>query len=136
MTFLKLIFSLAIILGLIYLLYRVVSKRTKTYRSDGAIKNVGGVSVGANRSVQLIHIGDEILVVGVGDTVNLIKEITDPDTVEMLLTKDQEQEDVIQKNVSKVMHWAKGRASNMIPLGSENNGVPKTFDQQLKQLSV
>ena len=36
-TFLKLIFSLAIILGLIYLLYRVVSKRTKTYRSDGAM---------------------------------------------------------------------------------------------------
>jgi flagellar protein FliO/FliZ len=134
MTFLKLIFSLAIILGLIYLLYRVVAKRTRTYKNDGAIKNVGGVSVGTNRSVQLIRIGEEILVVGVGDTVNLIKEITDPEMVESLLNQDSDEPDVIQKNVSKVVHWAKERAGKIKPMGGLSGGLPKTFDQQLKQL--
>lgn len=134
LTFIKLIFSLAIILGLIYLLFRVVSKKTRAYKNDGAIKNVGGVSVGTNKSVQLIRVGDDILVVGVGDSVNLIKEITDPDKVEELLNQEPDEPDMIQKNVSKVVHWAKERAGKFKPPANQTNGLPKTFDQQLKQL--
>ncbi|MGV3489407.1 MAG: flagellar biosynthetic protein FliO [Tuberibacillus sp.] len=134
LTFIKLIFSLAVILGLIYLLYRFVSKRTRAYKTDGAIKNVGGVSVGTNRSVQLIRVGKEILVVGVGDSVQLLKEISDPDTVELLLKDDADPDVGVQKNVSKMVQWAKERAGKIKSPAKQSDGLTRRFGEELQQL--
>ncbi len=50
----KLVGALAIVILLIYFLYKMVSKKTKAFREGGAIHTISGVSVGANRSVQLV----------------------------------------------------------------------------------
>lgn len=104
MVFLKLIGALIIILLLIYFLYRVVSKRTKSYQDYGTIKNIGGVSVGANRSIQLVRVGKEVLVIGVGESVQLLKEVQDPETLEALL-KHEEPSAPLQVNMKKVISW-------------------------------
>ncbi|WP_204871300.1 flagellar biosynthetic protein FliO [Pullulanibacillus pueri] len=132
-TFIKLVGALAIILGLIYLLYRLVSKRTRASQSHGAIKNVGGVAIGNNRSVQLIRIGGEILVVGVGDSVQLLKEINDPDVVQALL-HEEEAPDLIQKNVSKLMSWTKQSVKAKVTGNDNPKNKTIKFQKQLMEL--
>lgn len=109
--FLKLIGALALVLALIYFLYRFVAKRTKHFQEDGSIKNLGGVSVGANRSVQLVRVGKEVLVVGVGESVQLLKEIQDPEALEALL-KQEERPDPLQENVKKALRWTVKKTMN------------------------
>ncbi|RYL92960.1 flagellar biosynthetic protein FliO [Sporolactobacillus sp. THM19-2] len=103
LAFVKLIFALLLVLALIYILYRFAAKRTGSLRNGGQLKNLGGVSVGTNRSVQLIKIGNEIMVLGVGDTVRLLKEITDPKTVSELTEPDPIQ-DRFGEHVLKALH--------------------------------
>lgn len=109
LIFLKLIFALLIVLALIYLLYHFAAKRTGRFQASQALKNLGGISVGSNRSVQLVRIGEEILVVGVGDTVNLIKEIKDPQIVDML-TAPNTRTDTMEENVLQFLKRTADRA--------------------------
>ncbi|MBM7644367.1 flagellar protein FliO/FliZ [Scopulibacillus daqui] len=103
-VFLKLLGALAVVIALIYFLYKVLGKRTKAFQEYGAIKNIGGVSVGPNRSVQLVRVGSKILVIGVGENVQLLKEVTDEPKVEELLKKADEP-DPIQVNMKKMLNW-------------------------------
>lgn len=82
--FVKMILALAFVIALIYILLRFVNSKTKAAGDGRAVQNIGGVGVASNRSVQLVKVGDRILVVGVGDTVTLLKEIDEPKAVEQL----------------------------------------------------
>lgn len=95
-SFIKLFFALLFVLLLIYGLYRFVNKRTKSYQDYGALRNIGGISVGGNRSIQMVRVGKEILVVGVGENIQLLKEVTDPEAIEELLTHNDDQHVVLQ----------------------------------------
>ncbi|WP_376844402.1 flagellar biosynthetic protein FliO [Camelliibacillus cellulosilyticus] len=132
-TFLKLLAAMAVILGLIYLLYRLVSKRNRAFQDYGAIKNLGGVPVGPNRSVQLIRIGQEILVVGVGESVQLLKEIKDAQAVSDIL-EEKSEPDNFQKGVTKMVSWVKEQTGRTIDTGRQKSPLTVRFDQQLKDL--
>ena len=134
MTFIKLIASLAIILALIYGLYRLLAKRAKVFRQTGPIKTIGGVSVGPNRSVQLIRIGEEILVIGVGESVQLLKEINDPVTVAELLEEEREVATSMPKNVSKVFHWVKEQTGISKSEGQKKDSIAQSFSDELQRL--
>lgn len=108
-TFIKLFFALLIVLALIYLLYHFVVKRTGKFTQVNSLKNMGGVSLGANRSLQLIRVGDEVLVVGVGETVQLLKEIKDPDAIHSL-TRQSDSPDPFEENVLKALKWTTDHA--------------------------
>ncbi|MCO7125985.1 flagellar biosynthetic protein FliO [Sporolactobacillus shoreicorticis] len=108
-TFIKLFFALLIVLALIYLLYHFVAKRSGRFAQVAALKNMGGVSLGTNRSLQLVRVGDEILVVGVGETVQLLKEIKDPEVIEAL-TQKSDAPDPFEENVMKALKWTTDHA--------------------------
>lgn len=131
LTFLKLLFALGVVLALILFLYRFLSKRTRAFQSVGHLRNLGGVSVGPNRSVQLVRIGDEILVVGVGENVQLIKTVEDED----FLAKLQEAENLIQTSKggqlgTRLLEWAKetGKAK------TQRSQVEGSYKNQLLQV--
>ncbi|WP_430785911.1 flagellar biosynthetic protein FliO [Virgibacillus flavescens] len=84
----KMFFALVLVLALIYLLLKFLSKRNKLFSQVKALENVGGVSVGQNKSIQIIRIGDRLYVVGVGDNVELMHEITD----------EAEKQEILQNN--------------------------------------
>lgn len=88
-TFLKLMLALGLVLLLIFGTFKFLTKRTRAFQSVGHIRNLGGVSVGANRSVQLVKIGDEVLVVGVGESVSLLKKVEDEVFLETLLIQPE-----------------------------------------------
>ena len=49
------------------------------------MKNLGGLSLGAQKSAQLIQIGNRLYIVGVGDNITLLKEIDNEEEMNQLL---------------------------------------------------
>jgi flagellar protein FliO/FliZ len=85
LDYIKIFFSLAIVLALLIMVMKFLNRKNAKYQNNTLVRNIGGISVGAQKSVQLVHIADRVFVVGVGDEVNLLKEIENPDEVKQLL---------------------------------------------------
>ena len=85
--YIKMIFALLFVIALLYGLLRFVNSRNKTFQTNQLIHNLGGVGVGQGKSLQLMQVGNSIFLVGIGDDITLIKEITDPKEIEKLTTK-------------------------------------------------
>lgn len=75
--FVKMIFATIFVIFLMYFILRFINKRNHGYKSSQIIENIGGTALGSNRSIQLIKVGKRLLIVGVGDSIQLIKEIED-----------------------------------------------------------
>ena len=73
--FIKMFIALAFVLMLIYFLLKFVTKRNQLFQQGKSIVNLGGTSLGQNKSIQLIKVGNRVLVVGVGESISLLKEI-------------------------------------------------------------
>ncbi|HWK22273.1 MAG TPA: flagellar biosynthetic protein FliO [Ureibacillus sp.] len=83
--YMKMLFALVFVLALLLFVLKFLNKKSANYQQNSVVRNIGGISVGAQKSVQLLHIGDKLYIVGVGEDVQLIKEIDDPEEVEQLL---------------------------------------------------
>ena len=58
---------------------------------------MGGTGLGGNRSIQLVKVGDRILIVGVGEDIQLLTEIKDEAERNQLLDEyNQKIEQMIQ----------------------------------------
>lgn len=130
MTFpiIKMFLGLAIILVLIYGLAKFVNKKTKSFSENRAIATIGGVSVGNNRSVQVVKIGDRVLVVGVGETVELLKEISDQEEIEKLFT-DHDRDNSYDNVFSNVKTWFQKRAPK------NRSFFSSLLDQELNEMA-
>ena len=87
----KLVFYTIVVVGLIYLLIRFLSKRQQKLQHHSVFTPIGGTPLGNNKSVQLVKVGDSLYMIGVGDNVNLLKEIEDKEEVERILEQAEEQ---------------------------------------------
>lgn len=90
----KMIIALLFVLALIYIILLVLRKRNKLMQDHDLLQNLGGISLGQNKSIQLIRIGSHIYVVGVGEHVELMLEITEAEVLETLLATDNNAEEV------------------------------------------
>nr|WP_246017700.1 flagellar biosynthetic protein FliO [Mesobacillus subterraneus] len=77
--FVRMIFATAFVAGLLYFLLKFINKKSMSYKSSQLVENLGGTSLGANRSVQIVKAGNRLLIVGVGENIQLLKEIDDPE---------------------------------------------------------
>jgi flagellar protein FliO/FliZ len=83
--FVKMIFATVFVVGLLYTVLRFVNKKNRLFKSNQLIENLGGTTLGANRSVQLIKIGNRLLLVGVGENIQLLKEIENEQEYEQII---------------------------------------------------
>lgn len=79
------IFALLFVITLLLLVLKWLQKKTSQITETKAVKNLGGTGLGNHRSVQFVQIGNRILVLGVGENVTLLKEISDPHEVDAIL---------------------------------------------------
>ncbi|REK55052.1 MAG: flagellar protein [Geobacillus sp.] len=87
----KLIGATAFVLLLIYGLLKFLHHRGQLFSGKkGVIEHLGGTSVGTNRSVQLVKVGKHILVIGVGESIQLLREIDDEQEVNEILAMHHE----------------------------------------------
>ncbi len=86
---LRIIIVLVIIIGLIYLLLKLLNRSSNFTKQGEVLTNLGGISLGMNKSAQMLKVGDKIYLIGVGEDISILTEITDPATIEQLLEKQQ-----------------------------------------------
>lgn len=87
----KLIGATAFVLLLIYGLLKFLHRRSQLFSGKrGVIEHLGGTSVGPNRSVQLVKVGKHILVIGVGESIQLLREIDDEQEINEILAMHNE----------------------------------------------
>ena len=84
--FVRMVVVLAAVLGAIYLLFRFIRRGAASRLGNSElIALLGSRSLGGNRSLHLIRAGRCFYLVGAADqAVNLVAEITDPDSVDLL----------------------------------------------------
>ncbi|SDN28421.1 flagellar biosynthetic protein FliO [Alkalicoccus daliensis] len=110
---LQLILALGVVLFLIYGLLKFMNKRARSFSSHQTVQSVGGVGIGTNKSVQLVRVGEKLLVLGVGDSVSLLKEIDDPQEVEKMLQAEQQTELIKPKQALEA--WFSNRKNKENP---------------------
>lgn len=81
---LKIIFALALVLVLIYVLLTLLKRKNNLSKHSQALENLGGISVGQQKSIQIIRIGEKVYAVGIGNDVTMLDEITDENVIRQL----------------------------------------------------
>ena len=92
--YIKVLFALGLVIGLLIFILKMLNRKNLAYQQNSLMKNLGGISVGSQKSVQLLQIGNRLYIVGVGEDISLIREIDDTEEMEQLVsfyeTKQQE----------------------------------------------
>jgi flagellar protein FliO/FliZ len=78
---LKVIGVLVIIIGIFFVLIRLLARRNQSAAFGRPVRSIGGVPLGQNKSLQIVTIGKSLYIVGVGDNVQLLDKIEDEETV-------------------------------------------------------
>jgi len=117
--FIKLIISLAVIVGLTYLTVRVV-RRNLTYSSAGEfIRVLDQHAFAMNKGVYITEVAGRVYVMGVTDhNINILSEIDDPQAIAGLRSKAEERmnEPVLPPGIfEKILPHLKNRAMSQPP---------------------
>ncbi|MET4559172.1 flagellar protein FliO/FliZ [Lysinibacillus parviboronicapiens] len=91
--YIKMVLALIFVVALFYGLMKFLNKRNLTFQRNQMVQNLGGLSLGAQKSVQLLQVGKSLYLIGVGEDVQLLREITDPQEVEALLALYNERQE-------------------------------------------
>nr|WP_234969314.1 flagellar biosynthetic protein FliO [Bacillus mediterraneensis] len=83
--FVKMFFATAFVIALLYALLKFINKRSVNYKRSQIVENLGGTSLGTNKSIQVVKVGNSLLVIGVGENVRLLKEIEDREEINSIL---------------------------------------------------
>ena len=124
-----LIFYTLLIVGLIYLLIRFLATRQRSLQTNQLVQVMGGGSVGQQKSVQLVKVGNQVLVVGVGEEVTLLKEIDD-EVEKARLMEAMEQQSELLKEKPK---WLEKGLEIIRPKSTENQASTRSFHSLLQQ---
>lgn len=128
--FLRMIFAMIFVVALLYFVLRFISKKTKNYQKASFIENLGGTSLGGNRSIQLVKVGDRVLIVGVGEDIQLLSEIkNDIERNQLLDEYNQKMEQMIQP-VDLLTKWI----DKFKKTKTETNSFTVELKNQLQQM--
>lgn len=134
--FVKMIVATLFVIALLYFLLRFINKRNISYRDSQLIQNIAGTSVGSNRSIQMIKVGKRILVVGVGENIQLLKEVEDEEEVRQIIEEHNQRleqltspSDIVTKVLERTKSFQKQDQDK------EKNSFSSLLKTQLDQIS-
>lgn len=134
--YVKMIFALLFVIALLYGLLRFVNSRNKTFQTNQLINNLGGVGVGQGKSLQLMQVGNSIFLVGIGEDITLLKEITDPAEIENL-TKIYEEKIDIGKSIpyiSELIGRFREKGTSKTKSEDKKPSFDETFQKRLQEI--
>ncbi|MBT2701832.1 flagellar biosynthetic protein FliO [Bacillus sp. ISL-35] len=115
LDFVRMILATVFVAALIYFLLKFINKKSMSYKSSQLVENLGGTSLGANRSVQIVKAGNRLLIVGVGENIQLLREIDDPEEYDQVIQEyNNKMEQLIQPSdiVTKLLKRTKKDGSD------------------------
>lgn len=131
---LRMIVATVFVVGLLYFLLKFMNKRSASYKSSQLVENLGGTSLGANKSVQIVKAGSRLFVVGVGEDINLLKEIDDPEEYQQILTDYNQRMDQNIQPGDVITKWIKKMKSGASETGRKHQ-FSTLFQTELDEMS-
>lgn len=129
---LKIVFALALVLILIYVLLLFLKKKNKLSANNQSFETLGGISVGQQKSIQVVRIGNKVYAVGVGNDITMLDEITDQEVIEQL----EETKGTEPPAMTFIQNWLQKRFTkeNEQKKSSPNQSFSKTLEEELEEL--
>jgi flagellar protein FliO/FliZ len=122
----KMLTATAFVIALLYLMLKFINSKSRSLKSSQIVENLGGTSLGSNKSIQVVKVGKQLLIVGVGEDIRLLKEIQEKDEYEDILAEyNRKTEQLIQPSdiVTRVIKRTKAK---------KEINVQKSFKSELK----
>lgn len=135
--YVKMILALLFVIVLLYGLLRFLNSRNKSFQQNQLIQNLGGVGLGQSKSVQLLQVGDSLLLVGIGEDITLLKEITDPDEIDKLTKIYEEKHDIRKAGpyISELFGRLKENVSDKTTKNEKKDpSFNETFQERLNEI--
>ncbi|WP_261384371.1 flagellar biosynthetic protein FliO [Planococcus sp. CPCC 101016] len=121
----QLVLYTLLIVAMIYGLIKFLAARQKNFQPNQAVKLMGGTPLGNNKSLQLVKVGGQMYLIGVGDEVTLIKEFSDAAEISGIEKDFEQQQPAMSKNLIDFTKKKIGHISK--------KPQKKGFDQLFKQ---
>ncbi len=135
--YIKMILALLLVVGLLFVVLRFLNSKNRSFQQNRLIQNLGGMGVGQGKSVQLMQIGNSLYLVGIGDNITLLKEITDPNEIENL-TSIYEEKATNGKAIPYILEmfqrFKKGNDVTNNNHASSNTSFNETFQRKLQEV--
>ncbi|MET3697973.1 flagellar protein FliO/FliZ [Bacillus oleivorans] len=128
----KMIFSTVLVITLLLFVLKWVQKKGRNFANHGVIENLGGTTLGNQKSIQLVKIGNRVYIVGVGETVTLLKEIEDEEEIRELFESQQNQPKESVKGWSELFIGKKDTKQDSRFLDSLKNELLKVKQDRKK----
>jgi flagellar protein FliO/FliZ len=129
----KMILATIFVVALLYIILKFINKKNRSYQSTQLVENLGGTSLGTNRSVQIVKIGNRLLIVGVGENIQLLKEIDDSEEYHQIISDyNNRMEQLVQPSdiVTKVLQRTKKSSTSV----TEGNHFQSLLKNQLDEI--
>lgn len=126
---------LGLILVLIVVLIRFLGKRNRLLTQSQSIRTLGAIGLGPNKSLQVVEIGGNIYLIGVGEDISLVDKISDSAEV-ALMVQAFEEERTEFAGFASVMSGLISRFKKEQPQEEELEGTAfhEVFQSQLKKM--
>ena len=126
----KLVLYTFLILIMIYALIKFLAHRQKNLQPNQAIKLMGGTPLGNNKSLQLVKVGDQLLLIGVGDQVTLLKEFLNEDEIKKIEENLTNQPSALSNSVTNFLK----EKLNDRKKQKQSNSFENIFSQSLDKI--
>ncbi|MBP1991326.1 flagellar biosynthetic protein FliO [Paenibacillus eucommiae] len=132
----KVIFFLILIIVLFLVLIKFLSKKNQTLFKR-SIRSLGGVPLGQHKSIQIVEIGHSLFVVGVGDNIQLLEKIDDPEEVAYVtdLLSSSQSEQMNFMSLGKWMAKLKGNKKEIEEEEVELASFQQVFHDKLQRVT-
>ncbi|MGB6407658.1 MAG: flagellar biosynthetic protein FliO [Planococcus donghaensis] len=125
----QLAFYTLLIVVMIYGLIKFLAARQKNLQPNQAVKLMGGTPLGNNKSLQVVKVGGQVYLIGVGDEVTLIKEFSDAAEISAIEKDFEQQQPAISQNLFNFTKKKIGDFSKH----PQKNGFDQLFKQSLNK---
>ena len=103
--------------------------------TDRSIRLLGGLTLGQNKSLQLVEIGNSLYLVGIGDNIQLIDKIDHPEQVAQILESFTGTEQTWNTRLPSLTEWIRTRKRPKQTNEADQLNFQEVFQNKLKVIS-
>lgn len=136
--YIKMVFALLFVLALLYGVLKLVNSKNRLYQQHQLIQNLGGLSLGQHKSVQLLQVGDSLFLVGVGEDISILKEITSSEEKEKLINFYSNKPEITDQipYIATLLKRFKNPLSGQSVENSKNGSFEQVFRKKLSEIKT
>ncbi|OEF98619.1 flagellar biosynthetic protein FliO [Desulfuribacillus alkaliarsenatis] len=96
----KLVVATTVIILIIYFGAKIITEKRRRFQSSQNMQTIGVHALGQNKTLQVVRIGKKIYLLGVGDNINLIKELSPEDSIKLYEQIEEQTQEASEDNNS------------------------------------